>query len=878
MSLGRLLRVLYPLIATPTLLAGQSPPTLSVADRQRIDAVFKDYNKVHVPGCALGVLRNGHIAYGRGYGWADLEHDVLITTASLFDIGSTSKQFAAASIALLAGEHKLAFTDDVRKYIPELPEYGATITIDNLMRHTSGLRDYNGLLVLAGHSFEEVTTDSQALALIAKQRHLNFPPGSRYEYSNTGFFLLSVIVHRVSGQTLADFARQRIFRPLGMTHTQYRNRAAMLIPHRAMGYAPNDSGPDTQGAAPFKNSMSNWEQTGDGAVQLSIDDALRWDENFYHPKVGGQWMVDQLQTRGTLANGDSINYARGLFVHPYRGLRRIEHGGDWIGYHAAYARFPDQHTSIVVLCNSDGISPDGLSDKVADIVLAKDFPAKALARTTASHAKPSPVPAVTTSRLVGSYFDSTTDEVYSIVDTGGGTPALKFAGRTFPLQATGPSTFVVPELPVSVTFSVGDTGPARALRLQVASEDRPEATRFDPAKVNADSLRGYAGHYDSPELGVSWSIDVDKAHLVLSGPIPVVEIAGSLESAMTDGFTAPGAFIRFTRDETGRVTGFDLSASRMKGIRFDRGPKLDALSQRDLRPGPEPPDAPDTLKPLIGDYGAPADSNPVTVFERGGELLEAKNAEAPSALTPAQARQISLPRRDYVSATGNFIVHPPRPVDELRRDALRATPPAEAGPFLTPDLVDIATLDPAIHLDVRYASTNNFLRTPVYTEARAFLQRPAADALIRILNKLKPLGYGLLIHDAYRPWFVTKIFWDATPPEGKIFVADPSQGSRHNRGCAVDLTLYDLATGKPIEMPGTYDEMSPRSFPTYLGGTSLERWHRELLRAAMESDGFSVYEAEWWHFDYKDWKRYPILNTPFEKLDQGGVGRHLLRP
>jgi CubicO group peptidase (beta-lactamase class C family)/D-alanyl-D-alanine dipeptidase len=845
-SLGRLLRVLSPLLAIPTLLAGQSPTSLSVADRQSIDAVFKDYNAPHAPGCALGVFRNGHIAYGRGYGWADLEHHVPITTASLFDIGSTSKQFAAASIALLAEDHKLAFSDDVRKYIPELPEYGATITIDHLMRHTSGLRDYNGLLVLAGHTFEEVTTDSQALALITRQRHLNFPPGSRYEYSNTGYFLLSVIVHRVSGQTLADFARARIFRPLGMTHTLYRDRAAMLIPNRAMGYAPNDSG--------FKNSMSNWEQTGDGAVQLSIDDALRWDENFYHPKVGGQWMVDQLQTRGTLANGDSINYARGLFVHPYRGLRRIEHGGDWIGYHAAYARFPDRHTSIVVLCNSDGISPDGLSDQVADIVLAKDFPAKTLAATTAGHAKPSTVPAVTTSRLVGSYFDSTTDEVYGVVDTGGGTPALKFAGRTFPLQATGLSTFAVPGLPVSVTFSVGDTGPARALRLEVASEDRPEATRFTPAPPTPDSLRAYAGPYDSPELGVSWSVTVDKDHLVLAGPIPVVEIAGSLEPAMTDGFTAPGAFIRFTRD------GFELSASRMKGIRFDRRPAPSGLAG-------QPADAPAAWKSLIGDYGAPADSSPVTVFERAGELLEAKKGEAPSALTPDSARRISLPHRDYVSATGNFYVHPVRPVDELRRDALRAKPPAEAGPFRTPDLVDIAALDPAIHLDIRYASTTNFLRTPVYTEARAFLQRPAADALIRILKELKPLGYGLLIHDAYRPWFVTKIFWDATPPEGKIFVADPSQGSRHNRGCAVDLTLYDLTTGQPIEMPGTYDEQSQRSFPTYLGGTSLERWHRDLLRAAMESEGFSVYDAEWWHFDYKDWKQYPILNTPFEKLE-----------
>jgi D-alanyl-D-alanine dipeptidase len=216
-----------------------------------------------------------------------------------------------------------------------------------------------------------------------------------------------------------------------------------------------------------------------------------------------------------------------------------------------------------------------------------------------------------------------------------------------------------------------------------------------------------------------------------------------------------------------------------------------------------------------------------------------------------------------------FRVTPAHPVAKLREKALRLSPPQEAGPFRNPELVELALLDPSIHLDIRYATANDFLGTPVYSQARAFLQRPAADALLRVQKKLKPLGYGLLIHDAYRPWYVTKIFWDATPPEGKIFVADPAQGSRHNRGCAVDLTLYDLATGKPIEMPGTYDEMSPRSFPDYPGGTSLQRWHRDLLRRAMESEGFTVYQAEWWHFDYKDWKEYPILNVPFEKLDSG---------
>jgi len=533
---------------------------LPPAMRLRIDALFKPYDKPNVPGCALGVFRDGRLAYGRGYGWADLERAVPITTATLFDIGSTSKQFAAASIALLAEDHKLAFTDDVRQYIPELPDYGHVITIDNLMRHTSGLRDYAGLLDLAGHGLEEATTDSQALALIVRQRQLNFPTGSRYEYSNTGYFLLSVIVQRVSGQPLADFARDRIFRPLGMRHTRYRNRYAMLIPDRALGYAP-------QGTGAFVNSMSNWEQTGDGAVHLSVEDALKWDENFYHPRVGGQWMVDQLQARGTLANGDSIAYARGLFVHPYRGLRRVEHGGDWIGYHTAYARFPDQHTSIIVLCNSDGISPDELGDRVADIVLAKQFPTPPHHSPSRDHPTVASATPIAMSRLVGSYFEDTTSEVLRVVGKDSAL-ILQASGRSFPLQRTGPSNFSVTGLPASVAFSVDGEGPAHALRLRVLDEDRPQAVRFTPAIPDTTALRAYAAAYHSDELDVTWTLILANNHLVLTGTRS--DIAGPLDPAQPDAFTSPGGYLQFTRNAAGHVTGFDLSASRMRGIHFDR--------------------------------------------------------------------------------------------------------------------------------------------------------------------------------------------------------------------------------------------------------------------------------------------------------------------
>lgn len=193
-------------------------------------------------------------------------------------------------------------------------------------------------------------------------------------------------------------------------------------------------------------------------------------------------------------------------------------------------------------------------------------------------------------------------------------------------------------------------------------------------------------------------------------------------------------------------------------------------------------------------------------------------------------------------------------------------PPVEKGPFRTPDLVEVTTLEPAIRLEVRYATANNFLGRPVYRQARVFLQRPAAEALVRAHRRLEAEGFGLLLFDGYRPWRVTKAFWLATPPAERDFVADPRRGSRHNRGCAIDLTLYDLASGREVAMPSGYDEMSERAHPAYAGGDPDARRRRDLLRAAMEAEGFSVYEIEWWHFDYRDWRLYPILDLPFERL------------
>lgn len=334
------------------------------------------------------------------------------------------------------------------------------------------------------------------------------------------------------------------------------------------------------------------------------------------------------------------------------------------------------------------------------------------------------------------------------------------------------------------------------------------------------------------------------------------------------------------------------AAATITGFPFDQIHKVEGP------PPPKPAPMPPRWRGLIGQYGW--DYNTLYIFEDQGKLtalIEWFFVDHLDEVSPTEFRFPSssrlydgeklvftvgpggratavrvsgalFPRRPDPAAAGEtFRIRPLKPVGELRREALATQPPKETGEFRKPDLVDVAKLDPAIRLDIRYATTNNFMSAPFYTQARAFLERPAAEALLRALHTLKAQGYGLLIHDAYRPWYVTKMFWEGTPPDKRIFVADPAEGSRHNRGCAVDLTLYGLKTGKPVEMTGGYDEMSERSYPGYPGGTSLERWHRDLLRRAMEAQGFQVYDFEWWHFDYKYWNLNPILNVRFEDIN-----------
>jgi CubicO group peptidase (beta-lactamase class C family) len=335
-----------------------------------VDEVFADLANPGSPGCALGVFRDGAVIYAKGYGLANLEENVPITPANVFDIGSTSKQFTAASILFLEKQGKLSVNDDVQKYIPELPDYGQKITILHLLNHTSGLRDYLTLMDLAGINTDSVTTDDDALAFIGRQKALNFVPGSDWLYSNTGFFLLSVIVKRVSGKSLREFAAENIFSPLSMTHTQFRDDHTSLVPNRALAYDLKEH------ADGYVLSVSYFEQTGDGALHTSVEDLQKWDENFYSGQIGGKDFLAKIQEQGKLNSGKVLDYAKGLFVEDYRGLRTVSHGGAWGGYRAELLRFPDRHFSVACLCNLGNANPSKRAHEVADIYLASSLKPK----------------------------------------------------------------------------------------------------------------------------------------------------------------------------------------------------------------------------------------------------------------------------------------------------------------------------------------------------------------------------------------------------------------------------------------------------------------------------------------------------------------------
>lgn len=334
---------------------------ISSSQIDQVDHLFKKWDKEESPGCAIGIIHKGKLIYTKGYGSANLDYNIPIDANSKFYIASTSKQFTAACIALLAQEGRLTLDDDVRKYIPELPDFGKVITIRHLVHHSSGLRDYLGLMSLAGKSFEDYFNISDGIELLCRQKALNFDPGEDFLYSNSGYILLAEIVNRVSGKSIRKYADEKIFQPLGMKNTFFNDNHNQVTKNRVVSYRPEGKG--------YMRFVQNFDALGDGNLLTTVNDLYLWDQNFYHGKVGGADFLNMIHTRGTLNKGKELDYAFGLGHGNYRGLKTISHGGGMLGFRTQLIRFPEQEFSVIVLGNISNFNPTARAYEIADIFL-----------------------------------------------------------------------------------------------------------------------------------------------------------------------------------------------------------------------------------------------------------------------------------------------------------------------------------------------------------------------------------------------------------------------------------------------------------------------------------------------------------------------------
>lgn len=523
-----------------------------------VDKLFAQWDKTTTPGCALAIIKDGQVIYKRGYGMAKLEDDIVMTLSKIFDIGSVSKQFTAACIAVLVEEGKISVNDDIRKYIPEMPKYEKPITISHLIHHTSGVRDYNALLSLAGFSPDsDCPTVEEALEIICKQKRLNFLPGEEFSYSNSGYFLLSCIVERVTGKSLNEFAQERIFRPLGMTSTIFQDDHTQIIPNRATGYSPGPKG--------FKIDMSNWDETGDGNVYTSVEDLFLWDQAFYSNKLGKS-LMDNLHAVGALNNGRKLDYAFGLLIDEYKGLKTISHGGAWAGFRAGIVRFPEQKFSVICLANLSAINPSRLCLKIADIYLADQF--KEAPKEEKKKFEPVTLSKQELEEKCGNYQDDKFG-MWITLSVKDEKLRMHLGAQEFLLSPVSATLFQALDAAVDATIEFLPTvnGKPRKATLTMRRNEvfnlvkTPPLTPLTPAR-----LQEYSGVYESEELlKASYRVALEKDNLVVKARnFP----KNSLKAMAPDKFTVEGINIEFVRGKGKRITGFLLGVWRAGHIEF----------------------------------------------------------------------------------------------------------------------------------------------------------------------------------------------------------------------------------------------------------------------------------------------------------------------
>ena len=550
-------------------MTANTQPSDDVAAKN-VDAFLSQWDKNDMPGCAVGVVKDGRLVYKRGLGMANLDYDVPNTPTTLFNLASVSKPFTALSIALLAQQGKLSLDDDIRKYVPEMPKYDDTITIRHLIHHTSGIREYEALVRFGGLGTDNDYDDKAILDMLARQKNISFKPGSKHQYSNSNYHLLGIIVGRVSGKSLRAFAEENIFKPLGMKNTLYFDNRFEVVKNRAHGYMV---GPDKS----IRARSSLFDLVGGGGVLTTVEDLYLWTQNYYEPKVGNKELISLLTTPGTLTSGEKMNYAFGMWRGEYKGLPVIRHSGNMSGYRAQILSFPEQKFTVIALSNNSAIFPSVIVNKLADIYLEGQLKPDVPSQKRVAETLPPAIalPEKEALRYAGIYANPETGKVFKLslkdgklINSGllsNEIPVMPISENRLLLVAGTDVTELNPVFNQSGTIS----------EIKILTKSgKPDI--FVPAKPPLDSpqqLSEYAGTYYSDEFNADYKIS-------LNGNTLSLQISENLKPGLTaayaDVFTTAGGQINlsFTRDDKGKIAGFVFNSAvderEVKGIIFKR--------------------------------------------------------------------------------------------------------------------------------------------------------------------------------------------------------------------------------------------------------------------------------------------------------------------
>lgn len=536
-----------------------SQELISEKEKKQINALFKTWNKNDSPGASVAVVKNNQIIYKNAFGIANLEYNVEIAPTTIFHIASVSKQFSVFSILLLEAEGKLDLEDDIRMYIPEVPDFGYTITLKNLASHTSGLRDQWNLLALAGWRLDDVITKEHIFKLVEKQEELNFKPGEEFLYCNTGFTLLAEVVARVSGQTFAEYTAEKIFEPLGMKNTLFYDDHEKIVKNRAYSYKANNSG--------FKKSVLNYANVGATSLFTTTEDLALWAMNFSNPKVGSSAIFMKMNKPIRLNSGKETDAALGQFVGSYRGVREIKHGGTDAGYRAHLARYPDQGYSIIVFSNLGNFRSGEMAHKIADIILNQYLEKELKPQSEVKESISSkPINKALLDKYIGSYE---LQPGYALnIRKEDDSLFLKVTGQDeVPMTRITNTRFDVKDFGFTIVFEPQNGESISAIKL-FQGEEFVEAKRINEFTIQEKELSEYLGQYYSSELSTYYNLELEEGQIVLKHQR---NSDITLNPLKKDVFAGDAWFLRqleFTRNSEGKIIGFKVSSGRVRNLIF----------------------------------------------------------------------------------------------------------------------------------------------------------------------------------------------------------------------------------------------------------------------------------------------------------------------